>query len=72
LNFIPQDGIKGKIFFGYETSYGEASQEKKIVGLDLYVSRGPIFFDGNGEYDISSNPDYRIFEITVNAGLRVE
>jgi hypothetical protein len=72
VNFIPQDGINGKIFFGYETSYGEASQEKKIAGLDLYVSKGPIFFDGNGKYDISSNPDYRTFEITINAGLRVE
>jgi len=72
LSFIPKDGIKGRIFFGYENAYGEASQEKKISGLDIYVSRGPIFFDGNGKYNISSNPDYRTFEISINAGLRVE
>jgi hypothetical protein len=72
VSFIPKDGIKGRIFFGYESAYGEASQEKKISGLDIYISRGPIFFDGNGKYDISSNPDYRTFEISINAGLRVE
>ena len=72
LSFIPKDGIKGRVFFGYENSYGEASQEKKISGFDIYISGGPIFFDGTGKYDISSNPDYRTFEISINAGLRVE
>lgn len=72
FSFIPQDGIKGRIFFGYENSYGEAFQEKKIAGLDMYISKGPLFFDGNAKYDVSSNPDYRTFEISVNVGLRVE
>jgi len=60
------------LFFGYESAYGEASQEKKITGFDIYFSPGAIFFDGNGKYNISSDPDYRTFEISINAGLRVE
>ena len=72
LSFIPRDEIKGRIFFGYESAYGEASQEKKIAGIDLYFSPGPIFFDGNGKYNVSTSPDYRTFEISINAGLRVE
>ncbi len=72
LSFIPKDEINGRIFFGYESAYGEASQEKKITGFDIYFSPGAIFFDGNGKYNISSDPDYRTFEVTINAGLQVE
>jgi hypothetical protein len=72
LSFIPREEIKGRLFFGYESAYGEASQEKKITGFDIYFSPGPIFVDGNGKYNISTNPDYRTFEVSINAGLRVE
>lgn len=72
LSLIPRDEIKGRIFFSYENAYGEASLEKKIIGFDIYLSPGPIFFDGNGKYDICSNPDYKTFEVSINAGIRVE
>ncbi|MEO0294353.1 MAG: hypothetical protein ABIN61_09105 [candidate division WOR-3 bacterium] len=72
VSFIPKDGINGRIFFGYEEAYSGASFTKKNGGLLLYFKRGPIFFDGNGKYEVSSNPDYKTLELSINAGLQVE